>query len=258
LSDFFLSEILFFFIVGALCWRSARNRECVMPSNPKLVQLRQQLAEKFPGLRTKAEELRQPDRHTWPTGIKQIDRLLENGLHQSAITEIVADKKSSGSALFIAALLRKASSEKQILALVDGQDSFDPTRFENPMLSRLLWVRCKTAEQALKATDLILRDRNVPLLVLDLQLNPATQLRKVPSSTWYRLQRIVEATSTIFVVITPQAMVGCAQSRLNLQSRLTLEALQENESDLLDKLKADLVQHRLHISPAEDHAATAG
>ena len=232
-----------------------------MPSNPKIVQLRQQLAEKFPGLRTNIEDLHQQSRDTWSTGLKQIDRLLDNGLHRGTITEIVAEKAGSGSALFVGALLRKAAEEKMILALVDGQDSFDPTRFDNKTLSRLLWVRCKGADQALKATDLLLRDRNVPLLVLDLQLNPAAQLRRVPSSTWYRLQRIVEATSTLFIIVTPKAMVGCAQARLGFHSRFGLQSLQEEQRDLLTKLKVDLVHHRLHVKEsagAENRTVHAG
>lgn len=230
-----------------------------MPPNPKIVQLRQQLAEKIPGLRTNIEDLRPPDQHIWPTGIKQIDHVLDRGLAQSAITEIVAEKDGAGSALVLGSLLRKAAADKQILALVDGRDSFDPTRFKNETLSRLLWVRCQTADQSLKATDLLLRDRNVPLLVLDLQLNPATQLRRIPSSTWYRLQRIVEATSTIFVVITPRAMVGCAQARLELNSRFGIQSLSQEETQLLDKLKVELVHHRLHVSqPREDSAVNAG
>jgi hypothetical protein len=238
---------------------SRADRECVMSLNPKIVQLRQQLAEKFPGLRTNIEDLPQRDRNTWPTGLKQIDRLLDNGLPRSAITEIVTEKNGSGSALVIGALLRQAAADKHILALVDGQDSFDPIRFDNKTLSRLLWVRCKTADQSLKATDLVLRDRNVPLLVLDLQLNPATQLRRIPSSTWYRLQRIVEATSTIFVVVTSRAMVSCAQARLSLHSHFGLPALEKEESELLAKLKVDLVHHRLHVSqPSQDQVAYAG
>ena len=61
-----------------------------MPSNPKIVQLRQQLAEKFPGLRTSIEDLHQQSRDIWSTGLKQIDRILYNGLHRGTITEIVA------------------------------------------------------------------------------------------------------------------------------------------------------------------------
>ncbi|MDB6025804.1 MAG: hypothetical protein JWM68_2027 [Verrucomicrobiales bacterium] len=229
-----------------------------MSPNPKIVQLRQQLAERFPGLRTNIGDLPARTHDGWPTGLQQIDHLLEGGLNKSAITEIVGEKNGSGGALVISWLLRKAAAENQIFALVDGQDSFDPTGFDQKTLTRLLWIRCKTADQALKATDLVLRDRNLPLLILDLQLNPSTQLRKIPSSIWYRLQRIVEATSTIFVVFTPHAMVGCAQSRLNLQSHFALNALEKNQSELLGKLKVELTQHRLHVSHTEEQVAKAG
>jgi hypothetical protein len=109
----------------------------------------------------------------------------------------------------------------------------------------------------MKAVDLILRDRNLPLVLLDLALNPAKQLRKIPSSTWYRLQRIAETTSTIFVVITPQAMVGCAEARLNLNGRFALEDLESDQFQLLEKLKADLTQHRLHIADVPEEKAEA-
>ena len=229
----------------------------VMPPSPKIVQLRQQLSERFPGVRFHAEPSADVPQG-WATGLQQIDSLLHGGLPKGAITEIVAAKTGTGGALLVASLLRKIAEGKQILALIDGQDSFDPAAFGNEALSRLLWIRCRNAEQALKAADLVVRDRNVPFAILDLQLNPATQLRKIPSSTWYRLQRILEAGSTVFVVLTPQAMVGCAQVRLNLQSRFSFEALEKNESELLGKLKVELSQHRLHISQPEERIAHAG
>jgi hypothetical protein len=234
------------------------TRRSAMPTNPKIVQLRQQLSERFPGARFTAEPaVHQPDL-VWPTHLPQLDRLLDGGLRKGAITEIVAEKNGCGSALLISALLQRVAEDKQILAFVDGQDSFDPAGFTKETLSRLLWIRCKTAEQALKASDFILRDRNLPLVFLDLQLNPATQLRKIPSSTWYRLQRIVEGTSTIFTVFTPRAMVGCAYMRINLQSRFDLHAVEQQPGELLAKLKVELTHHRLHISQPEERVAKAG
>ncbi len=184
----------------------------------------------------------------WPTGIAQIDALLCGGLLKGGIAELVNERKNSGSALLISALLRKAASENQIVTLIDGNDSFDPCAFEKETLSRLLWVRCQHAGEAMKAVDLILRDRNLPLVLLDLTINPAKQLRKIPPSAWYRLQRIAEATSTVFLVITPQPTVGCAQIRLGLSSRFTLRDFQAEPFELLEKLKVELTQHRLHLA----------
>ena len=69
--------------------------------------------------------------------------------------------------MLLRALLRQSHRARQWMALIDGRDSFDPAGVEAPVLSRLFWVRCQTAEEALKAADLLLRDRNFPLVVLD-------------------------------------------------------------------------------------------
>jgi hypothetical protein len=228
-----------------------------MPLNPKIVQLRQLLSERFPGARFSSENVEKTHAF-WSTGIAQIDHLLRGGLPKGSIVELVSGKTNSGSALFISALLRKGAAENQIVTLIDGQDSFDPCAFEQETLSHLLWVRCKNAGEAMKAVDLILRDRNLPLVLLDLALNPAKQFRKIPASTWYRLQRIAETTSTIFVVLTPHAMVGCAQIRLNLNGRFALEDLDVERFELLGKLKAELAQHRLHLSDVPEQKAEAG
>lgn len=219
-----------------------------MPPSEKVIQLRQLLSERFPGVRFTADAAEKLH-SVWPTGIPQIDGLLQGGLPKSGIIELVNERKTSGSALLISALLRKAAGENQIITLIDGQDSFDPAGFEKETLSRLLWVRCRNAGEAMKAVDLILRDRNLPLVLLDLALNPAKELRKIPASTWYRLQRITEMTSTIFVVVTPQAMIDCAQGRLNLNGQFSLEDLAMEDQWLLAKLKPELAQHRLHFQP---------
>ncbi|MFN7138118.1 MAG: hypothetical protein ACK4UN_02140 [Limisphaerales bacterium] len=216
-----------------------------MPTNPKIVELRELLAQRFPASRFKAESHEEKARNVWPTGIPTIDELLHGGFLKAGMTELVCQNVSSGSALFISAVLQKAAGEKQILALVDGMDSFDPALHDAQTLSRLLWVRCKDSKQALTATDLLLRDRNFPLVILDLVLNPIQQLRKIPSSTWYRLQRVIESSGTTFIVMSPQPLVGCAHVRLSLKGRFVLEDLMEDQSELLAKLQADLTQYRL-------------
>jgi len=90
--------------------------------------------------------------------------------------------------------------------------------------------------------------------VFDLRLNPAAELRRIPATTWYRLQRIVELASTTLLVLTPRPMVQGAQVRLSLQSRFTLEALMETEEELLSRLKIELVQRRSFAGQQEGHA----
>lgn len=173
-----------------------------------------------------------------------MDHLLDGGFPKSAIIELVSRHLSAGSALIVVALLRQAYQTNQWFGLVDGQDCFDPAPLDNALLSRLLWVRCRQTKQALTAADLLLRDGNLPLVVFDLRLNPAIELRRIPATTWYRLQRIVELTSTTLLVLTPCPMVTGAQARLSLENRFTLEALMETDEELLSRLKIELMQRR--------------
>ena len=77
----------------------------------------------------------------------------------------------------------------------------------------MLWVRCAAREEALKATDLLLRDRNFPLVVLDLKLNPIKQLRKIPTSTWFVSPGLFEA-QRLKISAEPFLMIeGMAQNR---------------------------------------------
>src|SRR5204862_1713111 len=124
-------------------------------------------------------------------------------LPRGGLAELVGAGPGSGSAQVVHALLRRVAHAGEYLALVDGADSFDVDAAEPTTLTRLLWVRCQKAEEALKAADLLLRDRNFPLLVLDLQLNPQAQLRKIPSSVWHRFRRLLEQNGATVLVVTP-------------------------------------------------------
>jgi hypothetical protein len=197
-----------------------------------VIQLRQLLREKFPGLRTRADELPAKLRASWASGITKLDERLGGGFPKSAISEVIAPRRGSGSALMLLQLLRRAAEMNQFAALVDGQDSFDAATVEPATLSHLLWIRGQSADEAIKATDLVLRDGNLPVVLLDLALNPDAQLRKIPASTWYRFQRIVEESAATFIVLTPRAMVSPAQVRVTLQSRFTLDHVEADQLKL--------------------------
>jgi hypothetical protein len=214
----------------------------MLPVN--IIQLRQLLRDKFPGLRTRADELAVKTVDGWPTGLPQLDARLGGGLAKSAITEVITARSGSGGALLLDHLLRQAAATNQFVALVDGQDSFDAAAGEPSALSRLLWIRCGQAEEAMKATDLVLRDGNLPIVLLDLALNPESQLRKIPAPTWYRFQRIVEESTAVFVVLTPRAMISPAQARVTLRSRFDLRALEQTREELLGGLEFQVTDAR--------------
>jgi hypothetical protein len=211
-----------------------------MPANSTIVQLRQILADRFPNAQATAAVRAEAVRPGWPTGVPQLDDLLQGGLPQGAITELLVPRPTCGSALLLSRLLQQAQARNQWIALVDGCDSFDPAGLDAKTLERILWVRCETADQALKATDLLLRDGNLPMVLLDLAANPAAQLRKIPLSAWYRLQRILEQNATAMLLFTPSPMAACAQAKLTLSSRFSLEALAGNEEEMWHGLKVEL------------------
>jgi hypothetical protein len=201
------------------------------PTARNIVELRQLLAERFPGVRMSAERHETISRFC-PTGIPRIDSLLHGGLPKGGITEITSAGISSGSLLFLGSLLQEAHKRGEWMAIVDASDSFDPAGLDAESLSRLLWVRCASAKDAIKATDMLLHDGTISVVALDLLFCAPNQLRKVPSSTWFRLQRILEYNSTALVVLSPEHMISNANERLALEKRFTLDSLDQPRETL--------------------------
>jgi hypothetical protein len=203
-----------------------------------IVDLRNLLAERFPQPFT-------PSAHRLATGLPVIDDAIGGGLPKSAITELSSSQVSAGSALLLYALLQNAQRDGYFLALVDGRDSFDPSAFGqlgNRRLHNLLWVRCTKALDAVKAADLLLRDGNFPLVVLDLVLNAPNEVRKIPQTSWYRLQRLVEAAPTAFLVLTRASIISSAQLKLSLDNAWTLADLEQDHLTARLKILVKRVQ----------------
>ncbi len=196
----------------------------------RLVALRSLLAEKFPAEKRKPAGLLR-------TGLEVFDAS-EGGLRRGSLTEVSGT--SGAGTMFIEAALTILGREKCFAALVDGGRTFDPQGCSAAALRRLLWVMCGKVALAVKAADLLLRDGNLALVLLDLQMLPLRELRRIPASTWHRFQRVVEQTGTVFVVLTPQPMVEGAKVRIAMRTRWDLAALRQRRRDLLADLQAQL------------------
>ena len=209
----------------------------------KVIDLRKLLAERFPHPTSPATSVLH-------TGLSFLDQSSGGGLRKSAITELITPRRSAGSASLIHALLQSAQRDRHFVALIDGSDSFDPGSSDNSALRHLLWIRCRKASDAIKAADLLLRDDNFPLVVVDLVLNTEQELRKIPQTSWYRLQRLVEAVSTACLVINRQSLVSSAQLKIVLENSWTLSDL-EKQNVILDmrfRIPAIASQSRGHKS----------
>ena len=219
-----------------------------MPTS-RIIDLRRILAERFPH-----ESLPQRNDQL-STGLTNFDTALHGGLTKGAITELTSDRTSAGSASLVAALLQRASKERFFVALIDGRDSFDPASVSRRALCHMLWVRCSSGRESMQAADLLLRDGNFPLVILDLMLNSLAELRKIPSSNWYRLQRLVEPASIAFLVLTPRSMISSAQWKLSLENRWNLPQLDWAKGDLQGQLNFRLQRAQRHQRNTEEEMA---
>ena len=188
------------------------------------------------------------------TGLAFLDEAIGGGLPKGAITELISPEVSAGSASLIHALLETAQRDCYFLALIDGRDSFDPQPLGNACLGHLLWMRCTKALEAIKAADLLLRDGNLPLVIVDLVLNPREELRKIPQTNWYRLQRLVESTSTACLVLTRQGRVSSAQLKIVLENVWSLESFEQE--DAISRLRIRV--QRSHLPREEIKIGGAG
>jgi RecA/RadA recombinase len=213
----------------------------------KLAALRHLLAERFPTVPVGSFDAHRAGR-VLPTGIPTLDDITGGGLPLSAVTEIICAAPSCGSHLLVGRLLAATRATRLRLALIDSADSFDPSSFSEDLLAHLVWVRCAGTTAALNAADLLARDANLGLVVLDLRRAPEAELRRTPSTQWYRLQRAVEATNLALVGETPRAAVPSAQLRLLLGTPHDVSALDRERAKLTAHLAPTLSRQRLQTA----------
>ncbi len=152
-----------------------------------------------------------------PTGIASLDEMLEGGLVAGLLAELVSPEPGSGGQAVLLHLLEASRRSRLLAALIDGADGLDPQSTPPALLEHLLWVRCSSVGQALKAADVALRDENLGMVIVDLRGCEERELRRVASSEWYRLQRLAGRSGSFACVLTPRPMVVAAQTRVSLE-----------------------------------------
>lgn len=210
-----------------------------MPAASHIVDLRRLLAERFgAAVRLRPAAAREGQ----STGLPGLDSLLGGGWPRGEVSELVGEGMGSGSAQVLHAWIRQTAAEAQFLALADGADSLEVDALEPAVLARILWVRCRGAEEALKAADILLRDRNLPRVVVDLKLCPLPELRRISSSLWHRFHRLTEQHGTTALIITPQPLVSGAACRVRVSRRLDLATLAQGPAAVKAGLRFELLR----------------
>ena len=213
--------------------------ESAPSAESRITALRSLLAEKFPVA---------PTRHhgVLPTGWEAMDAE-SGGLYRGKVTEITGSL--SVGTLCLEMLLNILGRENCFAALIDPSHSFSPEDYR-PHLDRLLWVLCTGSKQAIQAADLLLRDGNLSLLILDLQMLSLRELRSIPASTWHRFQRVTEQCNMVFAVLSSQPIVEGASMRIAVKSRWNLQAMRQPRAELMPQLSVQ-VFNRVPIDSAD-------
>jgi hypothetical protein len=157
---------------------------------------------------------------TLPTAITTLDAGLHGGLPRGQLSEI-AGPRSSGRMTLLLHFLSAATRRGEIAALVDTFDQFDvPSAADAGVaLDRVLWIRGdqvagalvdRQIDRALKALNLVLTAGGFGLVVLDFSDVALPALRRVPFTTWLRVQRTIEASDTVCLLMVPQPVARSA------------------------------------------------
>lgn len=207
---------------------------------PTIDDLRKQLREKFPQAHGHAPL---PD-----DSAKVPGRPFEiSSFPAGAISEIIPATEGGGLSLWIAGLLAEPEEAAEFpkFVLIDGADAFDPASHTAAACSQLLWVRCAKIQEALKAADLLVRDGNVPFVILDLCGLPVASLRSIPASAWWRLKLLCETGACRLVVLSPSPLVPCASLRLSLTHHTNLADFDLPRREILQRVKVfpDRLRH---------------
>jgi len=167
-----------------------------------------------------------------PAGVTALDAQLGGGFPRGQLSELVGPR-SSGRTSLVRQMMAAATARGELVALVDALDMFDvgTAASAGVALPQVLWVRghvvmnpgmCRdlnqrALEQAIRALTLVLQAGNFGLVVFDAAEAPADAVRRLPFTTWMRLQRMVEGSQTACVLVGSEPM---ARSSAGLTLRL--------------------------------------
>jgi hypothetical protein len=217
-----------------------------MPSSPSTVaSLRELLTARFP------QRARACAGHV-ATEIRALDLALGGGLACGRFTEIVSPAPGTGGQTIIAQVLRTTRRARQRLALIDGADGFAPSAVPPDHLRHLIWVRGRNAADVFSAADIVLRDGNYAIVILDVRGLAERTLLRTPVTTWHRLRHAAETSAVATLVLSASPIVPAVPTRLVLRQTVPLMARRTPRNALADGLAIEV--ERGHLAAEEKSA----
>ena len=176
-----------------------------------------------------------------PFGIDALDGRLRGGLPRGQLSEL----SGTGRLTLLLQLAAEATRRGEVAAFVDPCDRLDvaTAAAAGVCLDRLLWIRGtamssggvvgaggaasvmtweRTLDRALKALNLVLEAGGFGVVAIDLADVPAVRLKRLPFTTWLRVQRSIEGSDTACVLLSPEPLARSAGGlTLTLSGRTT-------------------------------------
>jgi hypothetical protein len=160
--------------------------------------------------------------------LDRVDEYLRGGLPRGQLCEL-AGPPSAGRTTLLLHVIAAATRRGELAVLIDPCDRLDVASAltAGVDLDRLLWVRGdvsqasahglparalveRTLDRALKALNLVLQAGGFGIVALDVADIPVAALKRLPFTTWLRVQRIVEGTDTACVLVVPEPLARSA------------------------------------------------
>ena len=212
-----------------------------------------------------------------PVGIPTVDASLVGGLPRGELSEL-AGPRSSGRTTLLLQVLASATARGEVTALIDTFDRLDVASVAAAQVDfdRLLWVRGqavsrfdsatdprwipgestgresratglleRTVDRALKALNLVLQAGGFGVVAIDLADVPISALKRIPFTTWMRVQRTIESSDTACVLVVPEPL---ARSARGLTLTLDAEATWAGTADRGHRLAGSAMRVRV-VSP---------
>lgn len=204
----------------------------------RVVALRRLLDERYPTARFK-------EQRRILTGIPGLDVALQGGIPTGALSEFVSEADSAGNQLSLGSIVHSTRHARQRLALVDAANAFDLEGWDDDALAHVLWIRTQSLAETWRAADLVIRDPNYSLIVIDVRGFPERDLLKTKDSIWTRLQRGAEQAETAAVTFSTTAIVPNAAMRVVFREPLAAESLTMLRGAIQSHLSVDLQRSRI-------------
>ena len=196
-----------------------------------------------------------------PTGLTLLDDLLGGGFPCGRMSEICGTTlyartgsrtgRSSGRTSIALGVLAETLGRGVLAAWVDLADAFDPPSAveailahggEEEDLDRLLWVRARSEDEALRSCERLLQTEGFELVILDALLPGTLVKAHFREVTWLRLARLAAGTRTALLVLSSESVTGSRSAVvLEMKARRTRFVGPPN---LLDAIETSAVLRR--------------